>query len=45
MNTCDYDNPCLRYEGKTREDRNLVIFKDTLMYNHINGELSMRHFH
>jgi len=37
--------PCFRYEGETREERNLVIFKDTPMNNHIKGELSTRPFH
>ena len=37
-------NPCFRYEGKTGKMRNLVIFKDNPMNNHINGELSTRPF-
>ena len=37
--------PCLRYEGKTGEARNLVISKDTLMNNHNNAELSTRPLH
>ena len=37
--------PCFRYEGETGEERNLVIFKDTSMNNHIKGELSTRPFH
>jgi len=38
-------NPCFRYEGKTEEERNLIIFKDIYTNNHINGELSTRPFH
>ena len=38
-------NPCLRYEAKTGEERNLVVFHDILMNNHINGELSTISFH
>jgi len=38
-------NPCFRCEGKTEEERNLVISKDTPMNNHINGELSTRPFY
>jgi len=37
--------PCFRYEGKIGKERNLVIFKDIPMNNHINGELSNRAFH
>jgi len=29
--------PYFRYEGKTRKERNLFIFKITPMNNHING--------
>ena len=36
---------CFRYEGETGEEHNLVIFKDTALNNHINGELSTRPFH
>ena len=32
------------YEGKTGAERNLVIFNDTPMNNHINGELSPKPF-
>jgi len=32
-------------EGKTGEERDLGIFKDNPMNNHINGELSTRPFH
>jgi len=32
------------YDGKTAEERNLVILKETPMNNHINGELSKRAF-
>jgi len=35
-------NPCFSYEGKTGEERNLVIFKDTPMNNYMNGDLSAR---
>jgi len=38
-------NPCFRYEGKTGEELNLVIFKDNHMNNRINEELSTRPFH
>jgi len=38
-------NPGFRYEDKTGEERNLVIFEDAFMNNHINGELSKRPFH
>jgi len=41
---CSKNEP-LRYEGKTDERRNLSIFKDYSMNNHINGELSTRPFH
>jgi len=34
-----------RHEGKKKEERNLGIFKDIPMINHINGELSTRPFH
>ena len=37
--------PTLRYENKTGEERNLVIFKDIPMNSHITGELSTRPFH
>ena len=37
--------PSFRCEGKIGEERNLVIFKDTSMNNHINRELSTGHFH
>jgi len=36
--------PCFRYKGKTWEER-LVIFKETPMNIHINGELSSRQFY
>jgi len=32
------------YEDATREERNLVIFRDTPMNNHIDGEFSPRPF-
>jgi len=35
-------NPCFKYEGKTAEERNLVIFKDTPMNDHILMESSRR---
>jgi len=35
---------CLRYEGKTGKERNLVTFKDAPMNNRIDGELSTRPF-
>ena len=40
-------NSCFRQKGKTGEERNLVILKDTHMNlnNHFNGELSTRHFY
>ena len=34
---------CFRYEGGDKRD--LVIFQDTPVINHINGELSTRPFH
>jgi len=37
-------NESLFWVGKTGEERNLVIFKDTPMKSHINGELSTRPF-
>jgi len=33
-------NPCLRYKGKTEEERTLVIFENISMNSHIHGELS-----
>ena len=36
-------NRCFGYEGKTGEERYLVIFKDT-PNDHIDGELSTRPF-
>jgi len=33
------------YEGKTGEESESVIFKDTYMNNHINVELSARPLH
>jgi len=38
-------NPSFGYEGETGEERNLVIFKDTPMNKHINGELLTRPSH
>ena len=39
-------NPCFMYEGKRREELNLVIFKDIpAMNSHINGKLSTRPIH
>jgi len=38
-------NLYFRYEGKTGEERILVIFRDIPMNNHINGELWTRPFH
>jgi len=35
-------NSCFRYEGKTRKELNLVIFKNIPRSNYINGELSTR---
>jgi len=35
---------CFSYEGKTGEERDLVIFNDTPMNNHVNGELLMKRF-
>jgi len=37
--------PYFRYEGKTGEERKLVIFEDTPINNHINGKLSTIPFH
>jgi len=45
MNSHSKKKPCFRYEGKTGEERNLVIFEDTFTNNHINKELSTRRFH
>jgi len=33
-------NACVRYDGKTGEERNLAYLKDTAVNNHVNGELS-----
>jgi len=38
-------NHWFRYEGKTGEERNLVIFKDTPMNNHIKEAILTRPFH
>jgi len=37
--------PCFRFEVKTGEEPNLIIFKDTPMNIHVNGELSTGPFH